>query len=318
MYKSPYDTTYLQLQRTNLTLLINKVSEAKITTNQFHEALSPGKKPVLDIPLLTIVPGLAEIPPFIHPITIEETSKRKTVIVDTRNSMRLQRDGDVSIQSLLDYNFSVARGILQCLWNDENERVAVRNVGIIPMRLFARWITNNISIRRSLTLDAQLRVSIISAYFYFSLFTSPDDYHMADADLSRCVSNIAKATFADAKMVYDIIGDNPKQMTIPLLMNVGEFCNALVNHSQSLSLENMDSSFLYTVTGGSWFGANSREILAVALEHPPTWLAIVYTAAYERGYRNTSIGRMVQDLRKDDSEEFVNILNGLLYGRNRD
>lgn len=317
MYKTAYDTTYLQLQRTNLTLLTKRLAEARVTSAQFQEAVSPNKQPITDIPLLTVVPGLADIPFFIHPIVIKTADNHESVVVDTRGAMRLQRDGAVFIQSQLDYNFAVVRGALQCIWNDPADQVGVRNLGVTPMRLFSRWITNAISVRRSLTLDAQLRVGIIAAYFYFGLFHSMDDQRLTEADLSRCVTNISKATFADPKQVYDIIGTDVTALNIPLLLNVNDFCNALITHSQSLALEAIDSSFVYLVTGGSWFGANAREILAVALEHPPTWVSIVYTAAYERGFRNTGIGRMVQDMRKDDSEAFTDIVTNLVYGRTK-
>ena len=44
--------------------------------------------------------------------------------------------------------------------------------------------------------------------------------------------------------------------------------------------------------GNTWFGANAKEILAVALEHPPTWLSLVYIALKERSYKNTSLAKI--------------------------
>ena len=44
----------------------------------------------------------------------------------------------------------------------------------------------------------------------------------------------------------------------------------------------------------SWFGSNAKEILAVALEHPPTWYAIVFSSLEERTYKNSMIARVAE------------------------
>ena len=44
----------------------------------------------------------------------------------------------------------------------------------------------------------------------------------------------------------------------------------------------------------------------MAVEHPPTWLAMVAMATNERGYRNTVIGKLCQLYQKaDEVKSFI-------------
>jgi hypothetical protein len=63
---------------------------------------------------------------------------------------------------------------------------------------------------------------------------------------------------------------------------------------------------LLTIVRNSWFGTNAKDYIAVALEHPPTWMAIVYTAIVERTYKNSMIYRVAEKAgKRGGAEEFI-------------
>jgi hypothetical protein len=66
---------------------------------------------------------------------------------------------------------------------------------------------------------------------------------------------------------------------------------------------------LITLTGQSWFGLNAKEILAIALEHPPTWTTIVHHALQERTYRNSVIAKLAERYIKGSNRtDFINAM----------
>jgi hypothetical protein len=61
-----------------------------------------------------------------------------------------------------------------------------------------------------------------------------------------------------------------------------------------------------TVTRNSWYGTNAKEIISVALEHPPTWAAIVFTALNERTFKNSMIYKIAERFgKRGASDEFI-------------
>jgi hypothetical protein len=76
---------------------------------------------------------------------------------------------------------------------------------------------------------------------------------------------------------------------------------------------------LFTVLGGTWFGANAKELVAVALEHPPTWISILLAAFTERSFRNSQLGKLAErGSNKKTGEDFVvAVLNLLRVNENK-
>ena len=62
---------------------------------------------------------------------------------------------------------------------------------------------------------------------------------------------------------------------------------------------------LYNALGNSWFGSNKTELISVALEHPPTWVAMIYTAVNDRGYRKSQIGAIALNSARKQSDKLL-------------
>ena len=48
------------------------------------------------------------------------------------------------------------------------------------------------------------------------------------------------------------------------------------------------------MASGGWMGTWAREIMSVAIEYPPYFATVVYTALHERGMRAALFTKMVQ------------------------
>lgn len=304
MFKSPYDTTICR--QFNMKNTINKLQEAYITSGQIKMPTRTDGT-VIEVPEVNvIVPGHADVPLFTHPITIETPSKKDVTIVDVRGFTRLTRDGTVQITSVLDYEFNVLRGILQSRWEDPDNFTDLANLGIIPMRMFTQWLNNVITIRLGIDASVQVRVSVLAAYFYACQFIEIDKGELEESVKMRIASQISRATYTDTNMVFGILDE------VGTITNVDEFIYALGKFTNSVRFENFNAAFLYTIISSSWFGANKNEILAVALEHPPTWISLAFIALTEKGYQNTQIGKLMYKVKSDEIDYFTKSIAGII------
>lgn len=278
-------------------------------SDQFHGAKHP-LLPDVEIPYLMVLgPGQADIPPFGHPMMLARMpgSEAVTVVVDVRNCTRLNRENQMAISNEMDYNLAVLRAHFTQIWNTEDD-TSLLDLGSYPLTIYARWVSEILTRRFALTPDIQMRITILAAYFYLSMFLDITEDKLPEKEMLRMGTMIARATYISAEEVLDVIEQ------LPPVRDVSQFCALLQEHANSARFEGFNPALLYTVAGGSWFGTNAREVICVAIEHPPTWLAILLMATDERGFRNTVIGKLAQQYQKaDDVKAFVYNIKNLVH-----
>jgi hypothetical protein len=77
--------------------------------------------------------------------------------------------------------------------------------------------------------------------------------------------------------------------------------------TDSVRLKDFNAGVLFTLLGNTWFGANAKEMIAVATEHPPTWIAMLLSAFTERTFKNSQIAKILErNSFKKLSDDFVN------------
>ena len=304
MFKSAYATTPCAAY--NMEHTISEIEKHRILSgSQFQHTPSPvDGKPLWG--LTRVTPGLADIPPFAHPLIFvpsngstpgQELKPQYTTYIDVRNFTRIDREGNVVVAADLDYNLAVYRGALQEVWSGENY-LDIQNLGDLPLMVYARWMAEIINRRLALTPDVQVTVTVIAAYFYLNMFLDhlpgqPTD-KLEDKEIDRMAVAISRCTYMNAAAVIDIIKE------LPPMRDVHDFLQALKAFTNSERFAHFDLALLYQIVVGSWFGSSAPEITKVAIEHPPTWVAMVALAAEERGYYNTTIGKIVQTNKNSD------------------
>lgn len=257
------------------------------------------------------------IPTFAHPLDMNNNSKKSSkdnaheddyaedtwFVLDVRNFTRLDRNENMVVSSTLDFKLHVTRALLSDYWvhNPTEDMLALGN---IQLKVFARWITEVITRRLALEPETQMRLTAIAAFYYLCLFYEEDDL---DKKLVRRMARRINEVLRIPSETIDEIMESIGHMD-----NATDFVNALINYGQSTRLEQMNLGLLYTIIGGSWFGANAREILAVAFEHPPSFISLLAMAFTSRGYRKTILGKAAEmNTKKSEDKDFVSNLQKL-------
>ena len=230
----------------------------------------------------------ANIPYFSHPLLIEDLHKQKYLCVDIRQFVKSNNVNSVNlfnIKNESEYNLSRSRLALNLIWLTQRPET-IRDISYLPNAIFSSWISEGIANRFSLDPKDQMTLAIISSFYYQSLFTEFNTF--LEEDRQKFVTSIIKATRAPAKMVFDVTDKIEK------ISNINDFCSVCKGILENTRIENLNAGILITILGNSWFGMSAKELLAVSLEHPPTWIALVNAALTERTYRKSLLSRIAE------------------------
>lgn len=297
MFKTAYDTT--PCRNYVLTKIVTELERHRVMGGeQYQSPSNPYQSDQTLYNLCTLTPGLADIPPFAHPYQSTTPSKAgdndtRTVYVDVRNFTRRSREGEVVVSAPLDYELAVLRGMLQLTWASD-AHVDLLNLGGYQVTIYSRWLSEVLTRRLALPPETQMLVTVAAAWFYLCMFIDDTTDAIADNDRLRMATQIARATYVGAEDVIRMVD------AMPLFKDIAGFIEWLKTDGGSTRFEDLSVAVVYTAVSGSWFGSNARETVAVAIEHPPTFVAMLTLASEERGYRNTVLGKLAQQYQKAD------------------
>lgn len=234
--------------------------------------------------ILMVTDQTPDIPGFAHPVVVSDTPRGGEVLIDARPYTTKQRDGEWKIRSREEFQGEVNRALLTQHWIIDGPTDFLA-LGDIPLKLYLNWIGGMVS--RHLAVDplTQWKVGALAGLFYLTLhYSGPED--LTDTQIAKMADKVARAMRGSVEDVLALAEDG-------LPMNVEGFVNAIRSRTESVRLENVSVAYLFNVVGGSWFGNNAKEKLAIALEHPPTWIQLVDAAMNDRTYRKSGLAQMV-------------------------
>ncbi|MDR3392293.1 MAG: hypothetical protein P4L77_11225 [Sulfuriferula sp.] len=254
-----------------------------------------------------------EVPSFIHPFVMDMGTVGSHVggqakpfaVADVRMFGKYDIHKAafvVGISNKTQYAFHILRTRLTNCWVQEAPSLLL-NVSPMGMKTYSAWISQQVS--RKLLLDAResMILQAYAAFFYWSLFQ--EDHPLHSNDKNRAAASIMKATGISSQLVLGVVEHFEKP-----LAGVEEFCRLSKEVVGSIRLAQLNEGLLFALLANTWFGNDKQEVTAVAVEHPPTWLAMVSMASQDRSYHNTEINRLIERLdRKDKGQTFVRALN---------
>lgn len=285
MYSNPYQTT--PCADYNLARIEEAIKLAEIE-GTLQSAKSADGNYILGLTLVTS--ANREIPPFAHPLYIKNEEKG-ILYLDVRGCTRVDREGKLSVSSKTEYDFALLRGKLSRHWLSGNV-VELLALGQLPLTVYARWISENITRRFGLDPLSQMKATIVAGFFFLSMFR--EEAELTEQEKIKFAGQISRAT----RIPVETILEHADSLTP--MSSVKDLVTNLITVVGNVRLEKLSTGLLYASLGGSWFGGNANETSAVALEHPPTFLAMVFTSLHERGYRNAGLAKVVLNCDKGD------------------
>lgn len=308
-FNTAYDTT---VGASIITKVVEEtVNEAYIRGYGYSENLNL-------ITSLEIIPsfvtGLSgyedKIPFFAHPMLISLKSGVKKgqqfLSTDVRpfvNKNSTMAGNSMIIRNATEFNFTKMRAIMNLAWLTNQDAFIKNNLGFAAV-LFAAWVSEGISKRFALDPRDQLMLSIVTHFYYQSLFYDKAVFDEHDKQLFAV--HTIKATKAPSALVFEVFDK------LVNLSNIHDYCENVKLVLENVRLKDLNAGLLISAVSNSWFGLNSKEIIAVSLEHPPTWVAICYVSLIERTFKNTTIARIAERYSKNGAgAEFLKSITQL-------
>jgi hypothetical protein len=234
---------------------------------------------VKDCYFVTPAPEHEDIPMFTQYIDMGQPNKPR-LLIDGRRYFKLDaRTGTYRLVANNDWSFECVRMSLNIttLTGDET---AFSRLGDVPAKVFNRWVSGPLVTRYQLPIESQMALYVITAYYY---------YAMGMPELGEANQQLREQF---APVVSRITGV-PPDFTIDVISEVGELNNvddliyAMSTRSRQERTGELKFKDLYLLLSTSFFAR--REDVGVALEHLPTFIAMLYMAVADRSYRKTVI-----------------------------
>lgn len=319
MFISAYDTTACLGFQQDIKQALEEISKLEIIGSRqlgwVDNPFKDGSKETV-YGVRAVFPGVANIRPFAHPIVekpelkigkVDENSY--TTYVDLRSYCRLNSQQEVVVTALRDYKLNCYRGALQTVWSCIETCQDLLNLGDYQTTVYARWISETLARRLTLPPEVQMNLAVYAAYFYLCQFITDDKKGLEEKDYLRMASSISRSTYVNVQETLNLIED------LPVLTNIESFINLLKEKAESSRYEQLNLALFTSIFSGSWVGANSREISIVAIEHVPTFIALLALATSERSATVSVIGKIAETFKKTDQPQtFLYNLSHLLRG----
>lgn len=305
MFVYPYDTTVCA-GNDHLTSNLIKILKATeiidgLTSSIQLPAIDSSRSVKLnENNILLVTAKNKDVPPFAHPVAVDFLSGKKLVL-DARPFTKVVNN-EIVITSDNEYKFNIIRAALIDTMANGNVK-DLHSIGSFPLLIFARWIAENVTKRVGLNPKEQAMLIVISAIYYTSLFREDPTFN--EVELSRNVQLISKITYIPVDICQEV-----SDKILPM-SNIKEFVTQIISVIETSRLEKFSTGLLMTILMNSWYGNNAKEIVCVALENPPTWLALMYSALNDRSYRATGLSKVIiANDKKDSGKNFsLNLLN---------
>lgn len=246
--------------------------------------------------------GQNDVPAFIHPYLIPNYKGVAYLVTDMRH-FRTTKDAylsntefEKSVKNTTEYGLWKSRALLNLLWvSGEGDRLRTRFQ--FAGRIFAAWLSQTIAKTYALDLGDQTRLTALGIYYWHSLFTTDSKLEGERLEIAMIHTiNTTKMSAKDVDQLFSKFGE---------FHTVEDYCREAREVTQNVRLRDFNAVMLFHLIKNGWYGTNARELLSAALEHPPTWVSIVYTTLTERSYKSSSLYRIIDvNSSRGNADEF--------------
>jgi hypothetical protein len=248
---------------------------------------------------------------FSHPISVmlpkhiaDGAKIQHASFLDLRNLGRYV-GSEFRIQDRANYILQHLRTVLGHIF-EFAQPSALKDMGSFPATVFGKFVSQPLARNFMLEPSQEVYLNVIATYYYYCLFV--DEVELEAEERDKVVAQTARATNVPADRVYDIMDG------VDMIHDLEKLADVIKLRVNSVRLQNFTYGTILQMLCGNWMGNASREMVGVALEHPPTWIALIYGSIGEASFKRTQLGKIVDTqarVRSEVPETFVRNVNTL-------
>lgn len=302
MVTLPYLTTLGRLSKTDVIAQAIRKAEIELSLPPMYTVAN---ETLRDTGYVTPREEHDDIPNFSHIVNMG-TDERPRLVVDSRQYMKFdERTGVTRLIAANDWQLQCIRVGLTLKLMEEGQAGLARMTDF-PIKVFMDWVSGTLVQRYTLRPESEMILRVICVLYYQAMLLP--ELREPSHDRLRAASLISDLTRVPLDTVLMLV-DPDVEGSIGTLNDANDFARELSTKSRALAMGTLKFADLHTLLKASWFGANAQENVGIALEHLPTWLAILYTACSDRSYRKSKITERAERLnRGNDMRNFVDLV----------
>lgn len=296
MIPALYDTTILKKYPHER--LVNELTKGYIM-RPFPELQTAKGRSVKGVCFVPNHDEYRHLPTFTQPLRLTIPGKSSPVwVIDGRDFWR----SDMSLLATNDWTFQCVRIILTDAALQNN--VHPIRMGTLPAKVFVRWIVQTLTVRYNLDVGTQLAIGAIAGLYYYQMISAE---RLEKENLFHYTSHVATISGLARDQVAGLLEG------VDTLYTIDDMLTEFKRVGHSTRLNELNFTGLFMVVAQSWIGVHSRENIGVALEHGPTFLAMVYSALNDRSFRKTVLARHAESVgRGSEGPSYLKYVNRLL------
>jgi hypothetical protein len=306
IYETAYDTVACSGYRTQD--IEDKINLARIQGTLINQTYRPVN--IDYVVSLSLVTGGVKandlIPYFSHPFCLRDSKDGSMVVyADVRNYGRFEpHQAQFTVRNQVEYDWCLKRAVLNYQWKSERPEL-FRDISTLPAAIYGTLISQTVARKYALDPGEQITLMALAIYHYYSLFT--DEKEFEPTQQLKLVGKIAQIAHLPAESLMTLFeGMGP-------IHGLQELCEAIKAKVGSVRLNDFNVGVLLAIVSGNWFGTNAREVLAVGLEHIPTWMMICYSSVSEATFKRSTLARMAEQHARGGADvAFARSLEGLI------
>lgn len=241
-------------------------------------------------------PGEEKIPTFAHPIYVSGIRGRNVISTDLRFVLRKKTVGSFGerITDRINFEYLVSRTILDMYWLSGRRSEFISGF-VFAAKIFGNWLAQ---ILRTFGLNPEevMHAQALALAYYYDLCVDKNDPLYSNNGRYEWV--VANNVMEAGKLAVLLDG-------VPAMSTFNDFIGVLKSKIQNFQVAKLTPVLFLQKIGNSWYGLNREKVLAVCVEHPPTWTALVHHSLSSKSFKNCLIAQVANREPRIQADAFM-------------
>lgn len=247
------------------------------------------------------------VPTFSHPLTIETVKGLTYTICDLSSFIRERQEGEYVVANKPLFSLQTIRTVLTADLINNGTR-SIKSLSPNVVKTYVDLITSSLSMAFSLNNEEVLALRALSGWMYYSMLHN--DPYAGELEFDALIAKLAREINIPSSFLYRYLDQE-------FYKNVADFLEKLRQKITNPAVQKINEGLFYTVIAKNlnanvWIGLEKQEILAMSVEHIPTFVATLVICLSEQVFKNAGLTKMALRNFARDKANFILAVNSIV------
>ena len=185
---------------------------------------------------------------------------------------------------------------------------SIKSLSPNVVKTYVDLITSSLSMAFSLNNEEVLALRSLSGWMYYSMLHN--DPYAGELEFDALIAKLAREINIPSSFLYRYIDQE-------FYKNVGDFLEKIRQKISNPAVQKINEGLFYTVIAKNlnanvWIGLEKQEILAMSVEHIPTFVATLVICLSEQVFKNAGLTKMALRNFTRDKANFILAVNSIV------